>query len=136
MTSNAERHAQEALDKLKTSDPDSQFASRIADLLIAKSPILPIILLINHDVGAPDYKACPLPYECRRGRYVWISFDIRAQAYDWIVDALQHGYTVMRPKDKTFYAGFAMKSLQAEKHRAAYREQRDPLSIDEDTIPF
>lgn len=111
--------------------PDYTVALMIADVM-TESEREPYCFSINHSVGPPDRKACPLPYDWAYKKTVGITKKSRAEAEKWLVHALMKGYTVERvsPKDHLPDGGSCYSIATA--RRRAYICDID----DEDDIPF
>lgn len=119
-------------------ESDSEVARLIAEAAL-ESDKQPYCFSINHNVGAPDFKGCPLVYDFRWGKTVGINTMDRKRAYLWIVSALNRGYTVTRAghktqgiKDREPY-GFAY-DISHVRLRAFYHQQPKPEN--DDDIPF
>lgn len=117
-------------------ESDEEVASMVATALL-EIERLPYSFSINHNIGAPLFVACPLPYAFAYGKTVGICTQDRAVAFKWINDAILKGYAVTRAgyhtpgiKDREGYGP----AYTIERCRERAQFHRRPA--DDDDIPF
>jgi hypothetical protein len=117
-----------------TSDDD--IARMIAEKLIYYTTSDAYRFRIDHSIGAPMYKPCPVAYDWRSpgGHYVGIDTPVRASAMKWLTDAAKHGYTICQVDAKHKLVAARAESIKLARSRAeAHQRYKDNP---DDDIPF
>lgn len=110
--------------------PSVAVAALIADYLL-ESDRLPYAFSIDHNVGPPGYKRCPMHYEWKLGKTVGIETAYRNVARQWLIDAAMKGFTVSRVGLNHKPDG-PSNSIERARSRANTRR----FKFDDDDIPF
>ncbi len=126
------RRAAEQLLEITDATSVREIAVLVAEAML-ETDRQPYAFCINHNVGKPDYKACPLEYDWHRGALVGIDTMNRTRALSWIGHAISRGYIVSTVDRKHKPDGSSM-SLDKARSRAAYHQR--PKVENDDDIPF
>lgn len=121
---------------------DESLAALIGKAM-TESELTPYCFVINHNVGAPKYAACPVRYDFKFKTFVGILTSDKRIAEKWIADAIKLGYEVHRAGNGTTLAPArlhnpydALSSLPRVRELAKRHQQPKELSDNDDDIPF
>jgi hypothetical protein len=122
--------ASDRLLKIDDSISSAEIATMIADYLL-ESDRLPYAFSIDHNVGPPHYRACPLRYDWKLGKTVGIETENSHVARQWLVEAAMNGFIVSRV-DRKHKPDGPSNSIERARSRANTRR----FKFDDDDIPF
>lgn len=123
------------IEQLSPDATDKDVAKLVA-LYLLESCRTPYWFSIDHDIGPPGFKECPVHFDWAKKKRVGIKSTTRAHAEAWIILAALAGYTVQRDNGDPLTM-----SIKRARDRASYanaRAHRFKLGLldDSDDIPF
>lgn len=128
-----------ALKEIRLDAPLDHVADLAANAAV-ESERIPYCFSINHNVGAPHYKSCPLRYDFKWGKTVGIKTNDKVVAHAWIRSALVLGYSVNRAGARTQgiidHAPYGETWEITRIRERAVRHQNPPKLENDDDIPF